>query len=93
MDWRDSDHVTCFLCGLRYATIELCFLRCPCRVYITRVRLQLRRVQEGSAVGSTRTRMSVSLVNCENKLSTVRTEEYRVIEDEITRRLHSDLKR
>jgi hypothetical protein len=30
---------TCFLCGLRHATImELCFLRCPCRGYITRVR-------------------------------------------------------
>jgi translation initiation factor 2 beta subunit (eIF-2beta)/eIF-5 len=23
---RDSYHVTCFLCGLRYATIEVCFL-------------------------------------------------------------------
>jgi hypothetical protein len=31
MNWRDSYHVTCFLCGLRYATIELCFLRCPHR--------------------------------------------------------------
>jgi hypothetical protein len=29
----------CFLCGLRHATAEMCFLRCPCRVYITRVRL------------------------------------------------------
>jgi hypothetical protein len=26
MDWRDSYHVACFLCGLRCATIELCFL-------------------------------------------------------------------
>jgi hypothetical protein len=30
--------VICFLCGLRYATIELFFLRCQCRGYITRVR-------------------------------------------------------
>jgi hypothetical protein len=26
MDWRESYHVTCILCGRRYATIELCFL-------------------------------------------------------------------
>jgi hypothetical protein len=26
MDWRDIYHVTCFPCGLRYATIEMCFL-------------------------------------------------------------------
>jgi hypothetical protein len=26
MNWQDSYHVTCFLCDLRYATIELCFL-------------------------------------------------------------------
>jgi hypothetical protein len=57
MDWLDGNHVTYFLCGLRYAEIELCFLLCLCRGYITRVRLQLRRVQEGSAVESTRTRM------------------------------------
>jgi cytochrome c oxidase assembly protein Cox11 len=57
MNWRDSDDVTCFVCGLRYATIELYFLRCPCRGYTTRVRLQLRRVQEGSAVESSRARM------------------------------------
>jgi hypothetical protein len=37
MDLRDSYHVTCFLCGLHYATTELCFLRFPCRGYITRV--------------------------------------------------------
>jgi hypothetical protein len=57
MKWWDSYHVTCFLCGLRYATIELCFLRSPCRVYITRIRVQLRRVQEGSALESARMRM------------------------------------
>jgi hypothetical protein len=28
-----SCHVTCFLCGLRYATVEMCFLCCPCRGY------------------------------------------------------------
>jgi hypothetical protein len=61
-EWRDSYdlyYVTCFMSGLRYATIGLCFLRFPCGGYtcITRVRLQLRRVQEGSAVESTRTRM------------------------------------
>jgi hypothetical protein len=39
---------TCFLCGLRHAAIEeLCFLRCPRRGYITRVREQLRGVQRG----------------------------------------------
>jgi hypothetical protein len=37
MTWRENYHVTCFLCGLRYAAIELCFLRCPCHGYITRV--------------------------------------------------------
>jgi hypothetical protein len=26
MDWRDSYHLTCFLFGLRYVTLELCFL-------------------------------------------------------------------
>jgi hypothetical protein len=26
MDWRKSSHVICFLCRLRYATIELCVL-------------------------------------------------------------------
>jgi hypothetical protein len=26
MDWRDSYHVACFLCGLRFATIQLCFV-------------------------------------------------------------------
>jgi hypothetical protein len=57
MDWRDSYHVTCFMCGLRCAALELCFLRCPCRGYITRFRLQVRRVQKGSAVESTRTRV------------------------------------
>jgi hypothetical protein len=36
-----SDHVTCFLCGLRHVTLELCF---PFRGYITRVRSELRRV-------------------------------------------------
>jgi hypothetical protein len=25
----------CFLCGLRHTTAELCFLHCPCRIYIT----------------------------------------------------------
>jgi hypothetical protein len=35
MDWRDSYHVTCFLCGLRHATIELCFL---CVVRAERIR-------------------------------------------------------
>jgi hypothetical protein len=34
----------CFLCGLLHATVELCFLRYPCRGHITRVHLQLRRV-------------------------------------------------
>jgi hypothetical protein len=64
MDWRDNYHVTCFLCGMRYATVELCFLRCSCRGYITRVRSQLRveagsntstvtlRVVRGDAMGS-----------------------------------------
>jgi hypothetical protein len=56
-DWRDSYHVTCFLYGLRYATIEVRFLRSSCRGYITRVRLHLRRVEEGSEVEGTRTRM------------------------------------
>jgi hypothetical protein len=47
--WRHTPtvliyHVTCFLCGLRYATVGLFFLCCPCRGYITRVRLQSRRV-------------------------------------------------
>jgi hypothetical protein len=37
MDCQDTYHVTCFLCGLHYATVEMCFLRCPCRGYITRV--------------------------------------------------------
>jgi hypothetical protein len=54
--------------------------------------LQLRRVQEGSAVKSTRTRREVSLVNYEDGVQ-IRTEEYRVIENEIARRLHDDLKR
>jgi hypothetical protein len=57
MDWRDNYHMICFLCGLRYARVELCFLRCPCLGYITRVCLQLWRIQEGSAVESTRRRM------------------------------------
>jgi hypothetical protein len=35
---------------------------------------------------------SMSSVNYEEWLSAVRTEEYRVIEDEIRKRLHSDLK-
>jgi hypothetical protein len=26
MEWRDSYHVTCFQCSLRYTTVELCFL-------------------------------------------------------------------
>jgi hypothetical protein len=52
-----SYHMTCFLCGLHYAAIELCFLCCPCNGHITWVHLQLRRVQEGSADESTRTRM------------------------------------
>jgi hypothetical protein len=30
MGWRDSYHVTYFLCGLRYATIELFSVRGPC---------------------------------------------------------------
>jgi hypothetical protein len=29
-----------FLCDMRYATVELCFLRCPCRGYITRARFR-----------------------------------------------------
>jgi hypothetical protein len=29
----------CFLCGMRHATVELCFLHCPCRIYITWVHL------------------------------------------------------
>jgi hypothetical protein len=38
--WRHTPtvlnyHVICFLCGLRYATVELCFLCCPCGAYIT----------------------------------------------------------
>jgi hypothetical protein len=31
-------------------------------------------------------------VNCEDYRVQIRTEEYRVVDDEITRRLHSDLK-
>jgi hypothetical protein len=57
LDWRDSYYVTCFLCGLHYATVELCFLLCPCHGYVTQVCLQLKRMQEGLAVDSTRTRM------------------------------------
>jgi hypothetical protein len=33
-----SYQVTYFLCCLRYATVELCFLCCPCSGYISRVR-------------------------------------------------------
>jgi hypothetical protein len=32
-----------FVCGLRYVAIELRFLHCPYRGYITRIRLQLKR--------------------------------------------------
>jgi hypothetical protein len=32
----------CFLSGLRRATVKLSYLRCPCRGYIMRVRLQPR---------------------------------------------------
>jgi hypothetical protein len=52
MDWRDNYYVTCFLCRLRYATIELCFLRCPCSGYITRVRLLLRMVLRSAITAS-----------------------------------------
>jgi hypothetical protein len=57
----------CFLCGLRYTTAELYFLRCPCHGYIKRVCLQLRRVLV-EFLGS------------------------KVIEQEMARRLRSDLK-
>jgi hypothetical protein len=50
MDWRESYHVPCFLCGLRYSTIELCFLRCPCRGCITRVPLQIIKLPCGGGV-------------------------------------------
>jgi hypothetical protein len=59
MDWRDNYLVTCFLCDLRYVKVELCFLSCPCSGCITRVQESSGhlRVQKGSAVESTRTRM------------------------------------
>jgi hypothetical protein len=37
--------VTCFLCGLHYATVEVCFLCCLCRGYITWVRSRLGKSQ------------------------------------------------
>jgi hypothetical protein len=40
----NSAYLSRQVCGLSYATVELCFLRCPWRGYITRVPLQLRRV-------------------------------------------------
>jgi hypothetical protein len=44
---RSLTRDTCVLCGLLHATIEeLCFLRCPCRGFIARVHLLLRRVEE-----------------------------------------------
>jgi hypothetical protein len=36
----------------RSLTCDTCFLRCPCRGYITRVHLQLRRVQESFQLSS-----------------------------------------
>jgi hypothetical protein len=46
--WRHTPtvlyHVTCFLCGLRYATIELRFLCCPCGAYITKTSSNVRRI-------------------------------------------------
>jgi hypothetical protein len=36
----------CFLCGLRHATVEPCFLTRPFRVYVTRVRLQRDETRE-----------------------------------------------
>jgi hypothetical protein len=41
MDWRDSYHVTFFLCGLHYATIELCFLRV----------VRVERIQKNMEIG------------------------------------------
>jgi hypothetical protein len=65
MDWRDNYHVICFLCGLRYATLELCFLCCPCGAYIT-ISEDSKRVRRLRVQGQVR----VSLVNCEDYLST-----------------------
>jgi hypothetical protein len=69
MDWRDTYHVACFLCRLRYADTEKCFLRCPCRGYITRIQEnsgQLRVVDSHSREPVSQGHEAVMERNCED---------------------------
>jgi hypothetical protein len=61
MDWQDSYHVTCFMCGLHYATIELFSVLSVPRLYNVSLLAAKESPGKGSAVESIRRRMECVL--------------------------------